>query len=296
MASMWPPKKGVAFTLYFTLYTAAGAVIANPGTITKKVSIDGGDVADIAASVTEENTTYGQCSLVLSAAEMTGDAIWVYIADDTSGCVPFTATLYTVAYTLDEMAAAIPSVATIADQVWNETSSGHTTAGTAGAQLWTDVDAILVDTGTTLDGKLNTIDDFLDTEVAAIKAKTDALDPANVTITNPVAADLTVTVTEGDDYHAAHGLQIVIPVADTGHLLGLDDPAAVVKFVCEEGEWTATSVVSTAAGYDCTFEPTAAQTVALTSDRQDWELKATLADADITTRTRGTLVRTPSVG
>lgn len=39
----------------------------------------------------------------------------------------------------------------------------------------TNVDAVLVDTGTTLDGKLDTIDNFLDTEVAAIKTKTDQL-------------------------------------------------------------------------------------------------------------------------
>ena len=37
------------------------------------------------------------------------------------------------------------------------------------------VDDILVDTGTTLDGKLDTIDDFLDTEVAAILADTNEL-------------------------------------------------------------------------------------------------------------------------
>ena len=37
------------------------------------------------------------------------------------------------------------------------------------------VDAILVDTGTTLDGKLDTIDNFLDTEVAAILADTNEL-------------------------------------------------------------------------------------------------------------------------
>lgn len=46
--------------------------------------------------------------------------------------------------------------------------------GTSGlAKIATDVAAILVDTGTTLDGKLNTIDDFLDTEVAAILAAVD---------------------------------------------------------------------------------------------------------------------------
>lgn len=41
-----------------------------------------------------------------------------------------------------------PSVASIADGVWDETSTGHTDAGKAGAQLWTDIDAILTDTGT----------------------------------------------------------------------------------------------------------------------------------------------------
>lgn len=42
----------------------------------------------------------------------------------------------------------IPSAATIADAVWDEATSGHTTSGTFGEQLKTDVDAILVDTGT----------------------------------------------------------------------------------------------------------------------------------------------------
>lgn len=41
-----------------------------------------------------------------------------------------------------------------------------------GGRLDLIIDAILVDTGTTLDGKLNTIDDFLDTEIAAILVDT----------------------------------------------------------------------------------------------------------------------------
>lgn len=198
MASMWPPKKNTAFTLSFTLYKSDGTVVANPGTYTKKVSIDGGDVADIAAAVTEENTTYGQLSLVLSTDEMNGDWIWVYITDDTAGTVPFTCTLYTAAQTLDEvytrlgapagasvsadvaavksdsaailtdtgttldalikdvptvaefearslaaadytvvsdLPAAAPTVGAIADQVWDEALSGHTTGGSAGAVL-----------------------------------------------------------------------------------------------------------------------------------------------------------------
>lgn len=39
-----------------------------------------------------------------------------------------------------------PTSASIADAVWDELSTGHTDAGKAGAQLWTDIDAILTDT------------------------------------------------------------------------------------------------------------------------------------------------------
>lgn len=106
MASQWPPKKNTAFTLYFTLYKNDGTVIANPGTYTKKVSIDGGAMADVAASVTEEDTTYGQLSLVIASGEMNGDAIWIQVKDDTAGCIPLTVTLYTAADTQDEVKAA----------------------------------------------------------------------------------------------------------------------------------------------------------------------------------------------
>lgn len=40
------------------------------------------------------------------------------------------------------------SASAIADAVWNELSTGHVSAGKAGQQLWTDMDAILVDTAT----------------------------------------------------------------------------------------------------------------------------------------------------
>lgn len=121
--------------------------------------------------------------------------------------------------------AAVPTAATVADAVWDEASTGHTDAGKAGAQMWTDVDAILEDTavigalGAGLTGipwnaawdaevqsecadaltaydpptnaemeartivaanyataaALDTIDNFLDTEVAAILADTNEL-------------------------------------------------------------------------------------------------------------------------
>ena len=110
MASQVPPVKGVAFTLYFTLYKNDGTVVVHPGAYTKKIIIDGGVTGDIAAAPTEEDITYGCQSVVLSATEMTGDAIWIYITDDTSGTVPFTCTIYTAAQSLDTMMTAISSI------------------------------------------------------------------------------------------------------------------------------------------------------------------------------------------
>lgn len=69
---------------------------------------------------------------------------------------------------------AIPDTESIADAVWDEATSGHTIAGTYGKLV------------TTVDTKIDTIDDFVDTEVAAIKAKTDQL---NFTIAGQVDAN-----------------------------------------------------------------------------------------------------------
>lgn len=96
MANCNPPVKNQAFDLGFTLYKSDGSVIANPGTLTAKISKDFGDYADI-GTTSEEDTTYGQMKAALSATEMNADVVSIYIKDDTAGCVPFTATIYTVA-------------------------------------------------------------------------------------------------------------------------------------------------------------------------------------------------------
>ena len=76
----------------------------------------------------------------------------------------------------------------------DEHSTGHVDAGKAGQQLWTDVDAILADTNelqtddtpaalAAMDAKLDTIDNFLDTEVAAIEDTGTML--SNLRLNNP---------------------------------------------------------------------------------------------------------------
>lgn len=103
---------------------------------------------------------------------------------------PATATaLATVDGNVDTLVASITTVDAVADAVWDEASAGHVTAGSFGEQVKTDIDAILVDTGTDIPATLATIAGYLDTEVAttlaavdtevaAIKVVTDALTSA----------------------------------------------------------------------------------------------------------------------
>jgi hypothetical protein len=55
-----------------------------------------------------------------------------------------------------------PTADAIADAVWDENTTGHTQASTFGEQVKNDIDAILTDTSSTLDGKLNTAQADLD--------------------------------------------------------------------------------------------------------------------------------------
>jgi len=55
-----------------------------------------------------------------------------------------------------------PTAAAVADAVWDEATSGHTSSGTFGEQVKTDIDAILVDTGTTIPATIATIDTVVD--------------------------------------------------------------------------------------------------------------------------------------
>ena len=57
---------------------------------------------------------------------------------------------------------AAPTAAANADAVWDENTTGHTNAGTFGEQCKNDLDAILVDTGSTLNTKIDTIDGIVD--------------------------------------------------------------------------------------------------------------------------------------
>jgi hypothetical protein len=122
----------------------------------------------------------------------------------------------------------IPSAATIADAVWDEALAGHAGAGSAGEALsaagtagdpWTTALPGAYGAGTagkiigdnlnaTVSSRasqtsLDTVDDFLDTEIAAIKAKTDNL-PASPAATGDIPSAGAIADAVWDEATAGH--------------------------------------------------------------------------------------------
>lgn len=120
----------------------------------------------------------------ITAASIAADAITAAkVADGTIDAATFAAGAITATViatgAIDADALAADAAAEIADAVWDEAAAGHVTAGTFGEQCGTDIDAILVDTGTTLDGRIPaalTAGGNMKADVLAISGSTAAAD------------------------------------------------------------------------------------------------------------------------
>lgn len=160
-------RYGVATTLYFPLVDKGATDFeSTPVTIAPgdcKISKDGGAFANT-TTASFSHVGGGIYSIPLTATEMEARVIVVKIVDQT-GTKEWEDQAIDIA-TCNHASAELPTFApTVADI--------RTAVGMASANLDTQISG--------LDTKLNTIDDFLDTEVAAIKAKTDNIpaDPAD---------------------------------------------------------------------------------------------------------------------
>lgn len=158
------------------------------------IASDAITAAKVAADVTTEIQSGLATASALATAQGTLDKLDDTL-EDNGGTYRFTTNALEQAPT----GGSAPSAATIADAVWDEALSGHTSAGSAGKKLG-DLTVALDASGVraavglasaNLDTQLSAIDDYLDTEVAAIKAKTDQLTfgvsgqvSANVTYVN----------------------------------------------------------------------------------------------------------------
>jgi hypothetical protein len=160
----------------------------------------------------------------------------------------------------------------------------HTDVGTA----ITNIGDVHTDVGTAIT-KIDAVDDYVDTEVAAIlaavdtevgaiKEKTDTIGAVTVTVTSPVASDgVTVTTYRGDDYKQHEGREIrwliatpdLTPAIVTLHVGSLDIVCTLV-----DGGLATQSVYA---------ELTAIQTVTLLEARGLYSVTAAMADADVRT-------------
>ena len=137
-----------------------GTAVTVNGT-TNLLSVDVGGVSgDATAANTLESIVEGGTQLTVDVTKISGDAtaadnLELFTETLSSGalaagsfasnCIT-SAKIATDAITNSQLAATVG--AEIADAVWDEATSGHTSSGTFGEQLKTDVDAILADTGT----------------------------------------------------------------------------------------------------------------------------------------------------
>lgn len=120
-----------------------------------------------------------------------------------------------------------PTAAAVADAVWDEATSGHVTAGTFGEQVKTDIDAILVDTGTTIPATIVTIDTVVD----AILVDTGTTIPATIATVDTVVDSILVDTAvigalgaglTGIPWNAAWDAEVQSEVADA--LTAYDPP------------------------------------------------------------------------
>lgn len=153
MASNYPPKKNVAFTMYFFIHKSDGTIIANPTLTGSNVHVDGNTTEVTDSTLAVVDSTTGLCSIVLAQATMNGDQIDGTVTSSSTGAVVKTFKLMTAANTQDEIGTDLAATHTHAagaeTQATEANTHAHnleTTVGAAGAgltavQLTADYDA-----------------------------------------------------------------------------------------------------------------------------------------------------------
>ena len=123
--------------------------------------------------------------------------------------------------------------------------------------------------------------------IDAIIDKVNLIGSLSVTITSPVATDGTVTIEQGDSYNGIVGGTLPIPVLKSG--IPYDLTGASARLKCDQATFGPVAITDDGTNWVATFEPTAAQTAALTMLSQSCEVEAIWPDGKIKTFLRGTL-------
>jgi len=211
---------------------SVGSVTGAVGSVTGNVGGNVvGSVASVTAGVTLAASAVQAIWDALTSALTTVGSIGKLLVDNINATI--SSRLASASYTTP------PTVGAIADQVWDEALAGHLTAGSTGAALsaagsagdpWSTALPGAYGAGTA--GKIvgdnlnatitsrasqasvDTIDDFVDTEVSAIKAKTDNL--PSVVKKNTALANFSFPMYDDDHVTLATGLSVTGTVSKDG--------------------------------------------------------------------------------
>ena len=182
---------------------------------------------------------------------------------------------YDAATGADVAGISVPSAATISDAVWDEALAGHVTAGTAGVALSA--------AGGAADPLLNTVPGSYASGTAGYVLG--AINPANVTITSPVATDGTaINLVRGDDYANADGRALTFTGATWPTLT-----SGTVALKVATGATITTYTGTVTGAQACRVELTDTQTAALAPGIYNYDLEATLAGGSVVTLVQGSL-------
>jgi len=142
MASNYPPKKNVAFTMYFFIFKNDGTLIANPTLTGSNVHVDGSTTEVTNSTLAVVDSTTGLCSIALAQATMNGDQIDGTITSSSTGAVVYPFKILTSAYTNDEIGADLAAVHVHASNADTKTAGlAFTTANQVDARVLTALDS-----------------------------------------------------------------------------------------------------------------------------------------------------------
>lgn len=139
------PRKNVAWRMYFAIRKNDGTLITSWAGADTEISKDGGAFADCTNEATEIGTS-GCGYIDLTSTEMNADNVIIKTTVTNTDALPLVTVVWPEEAGDYRLAATPPTAGEVADAVWDEATAGHTTSGTFGEQLKTDVDAILADT------------------------------------------------------------------------------------------------------------------------------------------------------
>lgn len=179
-----------------------------------------------------------------------------------------------------------PTVGEIADAVWGEALSGHTNPGSAGAGL-TAAGNAGDPWAATLPGAYT--GNQAGKRLADIQAKTALITTGGVNVQSPVTSAGNLIILKGDTYEDSETREIIIEPGDPSDWPDL--ATATIKLFVD----IKSQILEFSAAYSSgsvVVELTATQTASIPVGQYAFALRATMANSNVVTLTRGTLVST----